>query len=403
MSRDKIIRNFQLHERAAKQVRRGAVRLEQEMFQRRSRLPQPGTWIRLSDMRNRYLALGIADREKKPFCRVVRFTGGREGPPEQDYFLERVSEARRSREALLQDPSTNVFRLINAEGDGVPGLIIDGYNDFGVAWRMTPGLRAITSLVYPAVMDQFGLKGIYEKGPPREGFRPGEDELDRPWRGEAAPEALIVKEAGVRLEARLNEGPRTGIYPDQRENRTLLAPIVLNRRVLNTFSYTGAFSVSATLAGAAETVSVDLSRRVLDWSKRNFTHNHIDLDAHLHVKADVFDYMNLARRKGLSFGVIILDPPTFSTSGRETFRAAHDWPRLLASSLEILEPYGRIAISCNTRHLEELQMRRFVKEATGKKRRASKVEEVAGLPPDFPLHPQLPSMNYLKFMVVYCE
>ncbi|MHC4946123.1 MAG: hypothetical protein ACYTG7_24190, partial [Planctomycetota bacterium] len=113
--------------------------------------------------------------------------------------------------------------------------------------------------------------------------------------------------------------------------------------------------------------------------------------------------------------VIILDPPTFSTSGRETFRAALDWPRLLASSLEILEPYGRIAISCNTRHLEELQMRRFVKEATGKKRRASKVEatgkkrrafkveEVTGLPSDFPLHPQLPSMNYLKFMVVYCE
>jgi 23S rRNA (cytosine1962-C5)-methyltransferase len=248
-------------------------------------------------------------------------------------------------------------------------------------------------------MEIFGLKGLYEKGPPTSGYHPGKSPEDKPLLGVAAPEAIHVREEGMVLEARLNEGPRTGIYPDQRENRKRLRTRVRGRSVLNTFSYTGAFSVSAALAGAVETVSVDLARRALEWSRRNFALNGIDTAAHRHVKADVFDYLSLARKKGLSFGVIILDPVTFSTSKKGRFLARRDWPRLIGGALEVLEREGWLAVSCNTRSLSEKEIRRCLKEAAREAGRSMVLEEAAGLPPDFPTHPRLPRMGYLKFLL----
>ncbi|MBU0755102.1 MAG: class I SAM-dependent methyltransferase, partial [Planctomycetes bacterium] len=185
--------------------------------------------------------------------------------------------------------------------------------------------------------------------------------------------------------------------------RALLAPLVKNRRVLNTFSYTGAFSVFAALAGAAATVSVDLSKRALDWSKRNFELNGLDPEPHLHVKADVLDYLNLAHRKDFSFDVIIHDPPTFSTAGKNTFRAGRDWPRLLKASFDILAPGGWLACSSNTRSLSESEILRFIKETAEQKNRSIQIKEVGGVPRDFPAHPQLPEMDYLKFVLVRVE
>ncbi|MFH2002834.1 MAG: class I SAM-dependent rRNA methyltransferase, partial [Planctomycetota bacterium] len=329
-----------------------------------------------------------------------RMEGRDQQPPDSAYFTERVNEAAELRERIIKNDSTDVYRLVNAEGDGIPGLVIERYGDFGVAWRMTPGLAAITPMVYPSVMKRFHLKGLYEKGPPREGYHPGMGEADAPVMGEAAPEPLVVREEGMRLNARLAEGPRTGVYPDQRDNRRRLAPMMPGIRVLNTFSYTGAFSVSAALAGAAETVSVDLSQRSLEWSRQNFDVNRIDPGPHLHVKADVFDYLNLAQRRGFSFHLIILDPPTFSTSKKGMFRARKDWPRLLGGALPLLESNGRLAVSCNTRELTEPEMGRFLRTLSKETGRAMEMEEVSGLPLDFPTHPHLPAMDYLKFILV---
>lgn len=402
MSRN-VIQTYQLHDREVKHIKRGKQILEEDVFHRRTQMPKAGTWIRLADKRNRYVAMGLADQDKRPFCRAVLFDGGRDGPPDSDFFVERVREARDHRERLFRDEPHDVFRVVNAEGDGIPGLVIDKYGDFGVAWVQTPGLRTIARPVYDAVIDLYSLEGLYEKGPPRAGFHPDKDGRDHPFLGEAATDALVVREGGMRLEARLNEGPRTGVYPDQRDNRRLLAPLVKGRRVLNTFSYTGAFSVSAALEGAAETVSVDLSRRALDWSKRNFELNGIDLENHLHVKADTLDYLNLARRKKYTYDLIIHDPPTFSTAGKNTFRANRDWPRMLKASLDILEPGGWLACSSNTRSLSESEILRFIKEAAEQKRRDLKIEEVGGVPRDFPTHPQLPEMDYLKFVLARVE
>lgn len=389
------MRTVRLSEKAVKDLRKGIPRIESG----RAGYGKPGTWIRLADPTGRPLAWGLTDKDRNPFCHVVPMQGGRGSPPGASFFRGRMEKARRLREKLFKGSSTDIYRLINAEGDGIPGLVMDRYGEYGVAWQVTPGVKTIASMVYDAAMEVFGLKGIHVKGPPREGFHPGRAPKDDPIIGEGAPDAVHVREEGMLLEARLNEGPRTGIYPDQRENRKLLAPLVRGRKVLNTFSYTGAFSVSAALARAKEVVSVDLSQRSLDWSKRNFELNDIDPRRHRHVKADVFDYLKLARKRGFVFGVVILDPVTFSTSKKGTFRAKKDWGRLIAGSLEVLERDSLLALSCNTRSLSEEEMLGFLKRAARDAGRAVRVDRIRGLPPDFPCHPMQPHGRYLKFLL----
>lgn len=318
--------------------------------------------------------------------------------------IERLlARARDRRGELFKDEDTDVYRLVNGGGDGIPGFFLDRYGGFGVARMESARLRAEAYALYAAALEVFGFQGVYEKGSPRRGWDPARDGPDRPVLGEAAPEVLVVRERGMRLAARLNEGPRTGVYPDQRENRAILAREVREKRVLNTFSYTGAFSVAAALAGASATVSVDLSRRALQWSEENFRLNGLDRSAHRHVKADVFDYLHLAAKKGFRFDVVILDPVTFSTSPRGTFRAARDWPRLLAASLAVLDRGGLLALSCITRSLAEARLRRFLREAARAAGRTARVAVARGLPPDFPPDPADPASAYLKFLLVRCS
>ena len=295
---------------------------------------------------------------------------------------------------------TTVFRICNGEGDGVPGVFVDRYGDWAVSFEPREKREDVRRKIYSRLMETWDLKGIYEKGPATSGFHGGSTEPDRPFLGDEAPEEYVVLENGMRLLARLREGARPGVYPDQRESRLFLAPLMKGSRILNLFSYTGAFSVWAALYGAEETVSVDLSNKALDWSKRNFEANGIGISRHRHVKADVFDYLGLARRKGFRFSLIILDPPTFATRGRRVFRAKRDWPRLIEAALHVIEPGGRLAVSCITHDLGKKEILAMVAAGLkGKRSRIVKPEAVLGLAHDFPVPPNRPEMDYLKFIV----
>jgi len=312
----------------------------------------------------------------------------------------RIQAARALREGSIDLASTTVFRILNGDGDGVPGIFVDRYGDWAVSREPRETSAAVREKVYAALMDAWALRGVYEKGPAAAGFHPERTPPDSAVMGEDAPEELEVRENGMLLLARLREGARPGVYADQRENRVFLGPLMRGGRVLNMFSYTGAFSVWAALSGAEETVSVDLSRRVLDWSQRNFRANGIDPARHRHVKADAFDYLGLARRKGFRFDLVILDPPTFATSGRGVFSARRDWPRLIEAALHVLLPGGRLAVSCNTRELSRREILAMIAAGMrGKRSRVVKSEAVLGLPPDFPVPPGSPEMAYLQFIV----
>jgi len=311
-----------------------------------------------------------------------------------------VQRAHELRQRALDTTETTIFRILNGEGDGLPGLYVDRYGDFAVSLEPRDVEIGLRRDVYAALMNVWGLRGVYEKGAAKQGFHPESSEAERPILGEAAPCEYPVMENGMVLLARLGEGFRPGVYPDQRENRRYLGSLMRSESVLNLFSYTGAFSVWAGLCGARETVSVDLSKRALEWSKCNFLANQLDISVHRHVKADVFDYLGLAQRKGFRFGLVILDPPTFSTGPRRRFRARRDWPRLISAATKVLNNGGRLGISCNTHDISQKEILSMVAQGiSGKRSRIVKPEAVLGLPPDFPVPPNAPWMNYLKFVV----
>jgi 23S rRNA (cytosine1962-C5)-methyltransferase len=183
-----------------------------------------------------------------------------------------------------------------------------------------------------------------------------------PSAGEPLPEAIVVREVDWRLEVRLFDGLSTGLFLDQRENRAALAAAIARRQaaagltptVLNTFAYTCAFSVTTAKAGAI-TTSVDVSARYLEWGRRNFTHNGLDPALHRFAKMGTFEFFAYAKRKGLRYDLIILDPPSFAAGSKKkgvmAFSATADFAELVSEAALLLNEGGAIFASTNTQEL----------------------------------------------------
>ncbi len=267
------------------------------------------------------------------------------------------------RASFLGDIPSDALRIIGP-GDGSSILTLDRYGPGAVLTvgegphETTPGIRALADTLLEGVGD-LGIVSIYYKPLPKDrsrlgGAMPGAMTDDSPAAGEAMPEAILVTEHGYHLEVRLFDGFSTGLFFDQRSNRIALAELVRGKRVLNTFAYTGAFSVACALGGA-ETTTVDISKKFLEWSRRNFEHNSIDTAHHFFNRMDTFEFFRMARRKTLRYDLIILDPPTFAAGSKRDdvapFSAERDYPRLLREAMELLAPRGRIFASTNARAL----------------------------------------------------
>jgi 23S rRNA (cytosine1962-C5)-methyltransferase len=224
-------------------------------------------------------------------------------------------------------------------------------------------------------------------------------------RGEQAPETFTIRENGVRYEMSFNEGYSVGLFLDQRENRRRLLhnyvgpgfelfPGGLNgKRVLNTFAYTCGFSVCAAVAGAI-TTSLDLSKKYLEWGKRNFELNGIDAGKHDFIFGDVFEWCPRLAKKGRRFDLIVLDPPTFSRSAAGAFQAEKDYPKLVRTALPLLEPGGVLFCSSNAARFEAEDFVSKIKSAfAGSDHRLESLHYIPQ-PPDFPISRDEP--GYLK-------
>jgi 23S rRNA (cytosine1962-C5)-methyltransferase len=224
--------------------------------------------------------------------------------------------------------------------------------------------------------------------------------------GEAAPERFEVRENGVRFELSFAEGYSVGLFLDQRDNRRRLLvnhvaagfPVfpegVVGREVLNCFAYTCAFSVAAALGGA-RTTSLDLSRKYLDWGRRNFALNDLDPEAHDFIYGDVFDWLRRLGKKRRQFDAVLLDPPTFSRSKEHgDFRAENDYGELVGHALRVLRPGGVLFASTNAARLAPEEFLAQVQAAIAKAGRRATRQHHVPQPPDFPVSRAEPA--YLK-------
>ena len=217
--------------------------------------------------------------------------------------------------------------------------------------------------------------------------------------GQEAAEYFTVLENGVLYQVFMNDGLMTGIFLDQHEVRgSLVDGLAMGKSLLNMFSYTAAFSVAAAMGGASETTSVDLAKRSRELSEAHFHANGLSLDNHRLLVMDVFEYFKYAKRKGLSYDVIVLDPPSFARNKKQTFSVAKDYHKLISQSLEILNPGGIIIASTNAANVSRQKFTEQIDK--GFAGRKYQVLHKYGLPADFVYNEKDESSNYLKVITM---
>jgi 23S rRNA (cytosine1962-C5)-methyltransferase len=273
------------------------------------------------------------------------------------------------RQSLLT-AKNNAVRLIDGTGDGLPGVILETFAD---RWL----LSTTTHHMPPQVREWMGKQehSCYWK-------RLDQHQKESPVHlcGTEVNEAFPILENGVSFEISFQSGYSQGIFLDQRDNRNEVSKRMKpGLRLLNTFAYTGAFSVSAAMAGA-ETTTLDLSQPYLDWAKRNLTHNSIDPSAHHFCKGDTFHWLRRFAKQGRMFDAIVLDPPTFSRDEKgKVFRVEENFGELAALAAEVLTPGGWMLCCTNFRRMTPWEFERHLLSAIPRRMKARHAE----MPADF--------------------
>ncbi len=309
----------------------------------------------------------------------------------QAFFETLFRQAKEKRSSYYQDDLTTAFRLFNQEGDGFGGLTVDLYGDYAVfSWynSYVYQIRKVISEAFRQVFPE--VLGAYEKIR----FK-GLDYESAHVYGQEAPDFFTVLENGVLYQVFMNDGLMTGIFLDQHEVRgSLVDGLAMGKSLLNMFSYTAAFSVAAAMGGASQTTSVDLAKRSRELSQAHFQANGISTDEHRFIVMDVFEYFKYAKRKDLTYDVIVLDPPSFARNKKQTFSVAKDYHKLISQSLEILNPGGIIIASTNAANVSRQKFTEQIDK--GFAGRSYQILNKYGLPADFAYNKKDESSNYLK-------
>lgn len=302
------------------------------------------------------------------------------------------------RRAIVASGETTAWREVHGASDGWPGWYVDRLGDY----LLSQGEGDLTD-PQRRFLERLEARGIYHKILVRNARKKDAGASPRLAAGESAPERFTILENGVRYELSFTEGYSVGLFLDQRDNRRRLltnhiaAGFPLSEaglrggEVLNAFAYTCGFSVSAAKAGARVT-SVDLSKKYLEWGRRNFELNGLEASRHDFIYGDIFDWLRRLAKKGRNYEVILLDPPTFSQSkGHGAFRAEKDYGRLVSAALPLLKPNGVLFASTNAAAWPPEDFCRSVREAVRAGHRRVAREHYVPQPPDFPITREEPA------------
>jgi 23S rRNA (cytosine1962-C5)-methyltransferase len=371
-----------------------------------SRELEPGRPLRLIDRDAAVVACGVADPENG----VVRVLSRQEARGfDAAFFRGRLQTSLSLRQTVGLGTAGDgaldeAFRLVNAEGDGLPGFTVDVYGGFLVVSVPSRGLLPLGRTLGESALEVGRERGQLWRGAVIK-VR-GKDPQDRSAReevlGESPPKKLVVRERGVPFEVHLLGALNVGLFTDMREHRRGIGRFTAGRRVLNTFAYTGALSVAAALAGASEVTSVDLSTGVLAWAEENFRLSGLDpKDPRFRFEAsDVRRFLERALEQKLEYDTIIFDPPTVSAARASSWSMKRDYPDLIALGAKLLPARGGLLwVSGNPRRGPSVMEH----VALGLKRagRQGALLELGGLPADYPTPPGWPESRYLEVCQLY--
>jgi 23S rRNA (cytosine1962-C5)-methyltransferase len=293
--------------------------------------------------------------------------------------------------------ATNAYRLINGEGDFLPGLIVDRYGDFLICQFLTAGMDRLKDVIIAALLKIVSVRGIYERS---EGKVREEEALGAAvglLAGTEPPELIEIEENGLKFLVDVRRGQKTGFFLDQRDNRQLLLVLARDAAVLNCFSYSGAFTVYALGGGARSVISLDSSRPALELAEKNLRLNRVAGDNAELLKGDAFSYL---KERGANFDVIVLDPPALAHRRADVEAAAGGYKFLNLHALKRLNAGGfLLTFSCSQHFSSDLFQKVVFGAAADTGRRVSIVKKL-GAPIDHPVSLHHPEGQYLKGLLL---
>lgn len=356
-----------------------------------------GDIVHLVDERNRFIAKAYYGKQNKGIGWIL--TNEKQTTIDVDFFQDKIQKAINYRHAFYVSDHTNAFRVFNGEGDGIGGFTIDYFAGYYLINWYSVGIYTYKAYIIQALEKLVDFHAIYEKKRfQQKGEYIYDDDFVTGTRGEFP---LIIKENDMNYAVDLNDGAMCGIFLDQRDVRKAIRDTYAKgKNVLNTFSYTGAFSVAASLGGVAKTTSVDLAKRSLPKTIEQFSVNGIDFEAQgIHVM-DVFEYFKYARRKKLSFDMVILDPPSFARSKKYTFSVTKDYTKLVTEALSITAKNGIMIASTNNAALSMKKFKTMIHKGFQEMKIPYRILEEYTLPKDFRVDKHNDQGNYLKVVIL---
>lgn len=381
-----------------KEIKSGYPLILKDAIQNLNDVREEGTIIKVVDEKNHFVGKGYYGKQNKGYGWIL--TRKESEQINQSFFESKIKSALHKRKQFYKSSDTTAFRVVNGEGDGLGGLIIDYYDGYYVVSWYSEGIYTFRDEIIAALQKVANFKGIYEKKrfDTKGKYIEGDDFVA----GERGEFPLIVKENGVNFAVYLNDGAMVGVFLDQRNVRKQIRDkYAKGRTVLNMFSYTGAFSVFAALGGASKTTSIDLANRSLSKTIEQFSVNEVDYEAQDIIVEDVFLYFKYAAKKKMKFDMVVLDPPSFARSKKYTFSAAKDYKNLLKETIAITENNGIIVASTNCSAFDMKKFKGFIDTAFKEMNGKYKILEEHSLPEDFRTIDQFKEGDYLK--VVFIE
>jgi 23S rRNA (cytosine1962-C5)-methyltransferase len=308
--------------------------------------PHAGETVDILTAEGALLARGAYSPRSQMTVRVWTFDPQEEVTPE--FFAGRIARAAASRTALMVGEGPPGVRLVNAESDGLPGIVVDRYGEFLVAQFLTTGAEYWKAAVAEALSRFEGVSGVYERSDADVREKEGLPKIAGVLAGAEPPDLLEIREGECRYLVDVKRGHKTGFYLDQRENRAMIAEFARDAAMLNCFSYTGGFGIAALAAGAAAATNVDSSAPALELARRNAELNGIDESKLENVEGDAFAVMRAWRDEGRMFDLIVLDPPKFAESKAHLPRASRGYKDINMLAFQLLEPGGILfTFSCS--------------------------------------------------------
>jgi len=360
--------------------------------------PEPGETIAVVDSKGQFLAWGAYSPQSQIRARIWSWDENQ--TIDTAFFKERINKAIKLREKWIDQEDTTAYRLVHAESDNLPGLIVDRYNDYLVVQILSAGIERWRDEITQILTDLVDPAGIYGRSDVAVRELEGLEEKRGALFGKVPKRPILITENGIKFKVDLMEGQKTGFYLDQRENRQFCREISRGKTVLNCFAYTGGFTAYALAGGADSVLSIDSSEEAIHMAKENVLLNQESLDKCEWIIGDVFEELRTLRDGGRQFDMVILDPPKFAPTAAQAKQAARGYKDINLYGFKLLKPGGTLMTFSCSGGIDERFFQKIVADAALDAEVDAQILYRLSQAPDHPTHLAFPEGTYLKGLVV---